>query len=473
MRPTPSRAALAALTTTAVLGAGASSADAAAWSPFGALAKAKANAELTISETFAIKPGKVVTAADGSVTLTNSTVQVGDLSGTGVTARATPTGVVLSGGTYVAPTSLTDNTLKATTPLTVSLSSTAVTGLAGELTSTKTAATEKQLDATIGEDLQIPVDAVPAAPTAAPWTFKLNLDLQGLVVKATAGYAALDGRIYWTGGYNFGVSLANLPFNGGVVTVAGSVSGPNILRPLGGFALKGSLTGPVKLTPQVSLLSGSVEWGAKGFSVAGALRLACTTGSLDASATGTFTDAKNFAFHADGVASDCTIGRVASFDEKTFAADVTSKAGAVTFQAGLSGARIELFSRFITPDAELNTYLDDVSGTITNNTTDGALRLSFKGTGVGQTRDWKRTPEAAADPVKKTTPLGQLPVADRTSKTSFRLQGTVAGQFDLQGTSVRKVSVKVSGMKFNFFNFLPGLAMQKAITDDTVRGFTA
>lgn len=478
MRPTQSRTALAVLTTTAFLGAGASSAQAATWSPFAALNKAKANAELTISQAFAIKPGKVKKAADGTVVLSNSTVQVGNLSGTGVTAKATETGVVLTGGTYVAPTSLTDNTLKSSTsaPLTVSYSTTGVTAISGELTSTKSAATEQQLDATIGEDLQIPVDAVPAAPTNAPWAFKLNVDIQGLVVKGSAGYAALDGRIYWTGAYNFGVSLNGLPFNGGTIGVAGSVSGSNIFKPLSGFALKGSINGAVNLGPQTQLLGGSVEWSAKGFTVGGTLRLQCSTGYLDASASGTFSDAKNFKFHADGLASECTLGKVARFDEKTFSADLVSTDGVLKYDAGFSGAHIELFSKFITKDAEVNTYLDNVNGKISNTCktcTGNRLQLSFGGTGVGQTRDWKRTAAAAADPAKKNLPLSQLSPADRTSKTSFKTQGTVSGVFDLNGASVSKVSVKLTGVKFNLFTIIPSLAMQKAILDDTTNGFTA
>lgn len=477
MRPTSSRAALAALTATAFLGAGASSAQAAAWSPFGALSKAKANTEVTISDTFAIKAGTVKTASNGTVTLSNATVLVGDLSGTGVTAKATSAGVVLTGGTYVAPTSITDNTLKATSPLTVAYSSTGVTALSGELTSTKTAATEKQLDATIGEDLKISADAVPASPTSAPWTFKLGLDLQGLSVKGSAGYASIDGRIYWTGAYSFGVTLNGLPWNGGTINVTGGISGSSIFSPSKGFALKGTIAGAVQVAPKLQLISGTVEWGAGGFKVGGTARLECTTGYLDATAVGTFSDIKNFKVHATGLASDCTFGQVASFDEKTFDADVTSVDGVLKFDAGFSGAHIDLYSKFITKDAEISTYLDNVSGRINNTCATcvgGTLRLSFTGTGVGQTRDWRRTAAAAADPVKKTVAVSALAPADReVVKNSFRLQGTVAGQFDLNGKSISKVSVRLSGVKLHIFNFLPGLAMQQAITDDTVRGFSA
>ncbi len=476
MRPTPSRAAIAALTATAAFGASASSAQA-AWSPYRALAKSKAGAEVKISDTFAIKPGKVKKAADGTVTMSNSTVLVGDLSGTGVTAKATSTGVVLSGGTYVAPTSITDNTLKAASPLTVSYSGVGVTALSGELVSTKTEATDAQLDATIGEDLQIPAEAVPASPTSAPWTFKLGIDLQGLSVKGSAGYASIDGRIYWTGGYSLGVTLNGLPWNGGTINVTGAVSGKSIFAPSKGFALKGTIAGSVQVAPKLQLIAGTVEWGAGGFTVGGTARLECTTGYLDATATGSFTDIKNFKVHATGLASDCTFGQVASFDEKTFDADVTSVDGVIKFDAGFSGARIDLFSKFITKDAEVSTYLDNVSGRINNTCStcvDGTLRLSFSGMGVGQTRDWKRTAAAAADPVKKLVPVSALTPADReVVKNSFRLQATVAGQFDMRGKSISKVSLKLSGVKLNVFNFLPGLAMQKTITDDTVRGFSA
>ncbi|MDO9353984.1 MAG: hypothetical protein Q7T55_09825, partial [Solirubrobacteraceae bacterium] len=368
MRPTPSRAALAAITTTAFLSAGTTSAQAAAWSPFAALTKARTNTELKISNAFSIKPTTVRTNADGSVTMKNATVLVGELTGTGVTAKATETGVVLSGGTYVAPTSLTKNTLtpSTTAPLKVGLSDTGVTSLTGDLVSTKSTATAKQLDQSLSEDLDIPAGAVPAAPTNQPWSFKLGLDLQGLSVKASAGYASLDGRIYWTTGYNFSVSLTGLPWNGGLINVTGSVSGKSIFSPNRTYGLKGSIVGAVNVAPKTQLLSGSVEWGAGGFTVAGTVRLQCTSGYLDASAKGTFTDVNNFKVTAKGLASDCTFGKVASFDEKTFDATVTRTAGVIKFDAGFSGARLDLYSRWLTPDAEVRTFLSDVGGRITN-----------------------------------------------------------------------------------------------------------
>ena len=480
MRLSPSRAALTAITATAMLGTGAASAQAAAWSPFGALSKATPAKRITLSDAFSIKPGSVRTSSTGAVVMKNATVQVGALSGTGVTATATEAGVRLSGGTFVGPTSITDNTLKSssTAPLTVAYSTTAVTAITGELTSTKTAATEQQLDQAVGPELQIPVDAVPAAPSNAPWTFKLGVDLQGLTVKASAGYASLDGRIYWTGGYRFGVALTGYPWNGGSITVGGAVTGNNIFKPLAISGLSGSITGPVVLNKQLTLLGGSVAWDAKGFTIAGTVRLQCSVGSIDASATGTLKDSKNFSFEAKGLAgeSGCTLGQVAQFDEESFAASLSSTDGVFKYDASFKAAKIELFSKFITPDAEVNTYLSNVTGRIRNTCAtcvgDG-LQLTFGGTGVGQTRDWKRTPEAAADPVKRTTPLGQLAVSDRTSKVSYKLQATVNGTFDMNGAKLTKVSLRITNVKYNLFTIVQAFAMQHTLQADAERGFTA
>ncbi|MDO9355707.1 MAG: hypothetical protein Q7T55_18550, partial [Solirubrobacteraceae bacterium] len=94
-------------------------------------------------------------------------------------------------------------------------------------------------------------------------------------------------------------------------------------------------------------------------------------------------------------------------------------------------------------------------------------------TGNGEVRDWKRSDAAQADPVKGTTSVGDLAIGDRVLvKTSFALAATMAGSFDLQGGSVKQVSLKLTDAKLNAFNFLPGQAMQHAIKEDTTKGFT-
>ncbi|MDQ8046873.1 MAG: hypothetical protein AAGC46_17955 [Solirubrobacteraceae bacterium] len=478
MRLSPPRTALAAATLATVLGGTATTAQAATTSPFGLLSQAKAGSKIVLSPTVTLLPGKGVTKnSDGTVTMPNSTVQVGSLSGTGVTAKATSTGLQLLGGVFAAPTSITENTLKAATtaPVTVAYDATTVTGITGQLQSTTTKATSAQQDTTIGPDLVIPADAVPASPTKAPWSFKLGLDLQGLTVNATAGYAYLTGRIYWTTAYSFSVGLSNLPFNGGTISAGGTITGSNIFHPPVISGLSGSIQGPIQLAPKLALQSAAVKWDGKGIAFDGAVQFGCTTGTLLAHATGQLTDLKNFSFHATGLASACTLGRVAEFDEQTFLADVTSTDGSLKYDASFSAGTIQLATRWLTKDADLNTYLSGVSAEVTNSCDscgDDGLELSFTGTGVVQTRDWKPTAAALADPVKKTTPVQQLDPSDRTSKTSFKFQTTVSGTFAMNGGKITKTALKLKSAKFDLMNELTGIAFSKTLVTDTTKGFT-
>lgn len=291
--------------------------------------------------------------------------------------------------------------------------------------------------------LPIPAGAVPTPP-GPPWAFSVGVNTSGITVRATSGYARLSGLIRWNKSYSFTVSLTDYPLKGGRLSAGGTIAGKDIFAPVPISGLSGYLTGPAEIAPNVAIIGGLVSWDAKGFWFEGGLRFMCTTGSLDATASGLIVDEENFSLDASGRASACTLGRAGRVDGRTFWADVASKNGKVSLDAGISIAQLDLFTTR-SGSSTTSTYLQNVGGSITS--PDGrSLTLAFRGTGGADLRT--------------------------TGLPTARLKATVSGRFGIRGTQLTAFSVALSGVTVNGVTFLPTLGLTQRLVQDTTTAFT-
>lgn len=291
--------------------------------------------------------------------------------------------------------------------------------------------------------LPIPAAAVPRPP-GPPWSFSVGVSFSGLTVRATSGYAQLNGLIRWDKSYRFTVSITDYPFKKGRISAGGTLTGADIFTPIPVSGLTGYLTGPMEIAPNTSILSGAISWTAAGFAFNGGIRLKCTEGSLDATATVLLVDEKNFAIDALGQASACTFGRSGRVDGRTFYADISSTNGKLIYDAGIAIGRLDLFT-LGRGRSTTSTYLSNVAGSITS--PDGTrLQLAFKGTGGADLRN------------------AGLP--------TIRLKGTVSGSFAIRGSQLTKYSVRLSGVSINGLKFLPTLGLGQTLIRDTTTAFT-
>lgn len=290
--------------------------------------------------------------------------------------------------------------------------------------------------------LPIPAAAVPRAP-GPPWSFTAGVNSSGITVKATSGYARLSGLIRWNRSYSFSAGIDGYPFKGGAISAGGTVTGKDIFAPLPISGLTGSLSGPVEIAPNTSILGGAISWTSAGFAFAGGLRFGCTTGALDATASATILDEDDFQLSALGQAGGCTLGRAGKLEGRTFWADVASKSGKVSLDAGVSIGQLALFTTKV-GGSTISTYLQNVGGSIVS--PDGkSLTLSFKGTGGADLRSGLPT---------------------------VRLKGTVSGAFAFKGAQLTKISVALSGVSVNGLTFLPRLGLDTRLVADTTTAFT-
>ena len=291
--------------------------------------------------------------------------------------------------------------------------------------------------------LPIPANAIPTPP-GPPWAFSVGVNTSGITVRATSGYARLTGLIRWNRSYSFGVSLTDYPFKGGRMSAGGTLAGSDIFQPIPISGLGGYLTGPIEIAPNVAILGGAIDWTAAGFAFSGGIRFMCTTGSLDATAKALIRDEDNFSLNALGQASACTLGRAGRIDGRTFWADVASKSGAVTLDAGIGIGRLDLFSTR-SGRSTTSTYLENVGGSITS--MDGkSLTLAFRGTGGADLRT--------------------------TGLPTVRMKATVSGRFGIKGTQLTAFSVALSGVTVNGVTFLPTLGLTQRLVQDTTTAFT-
>ena len=277
----------------------------------------------------------------------------------------------------------------------------------------------------------------------AGFAFASSQGKYSVAVNGSTQGAGFSAAVASTGTFDLSFNLDDLALGGVTLGAKGSIKRTT---PGGAvtYSISGSLAGQAKIYENLYIRGGSLSIDSQGgLKFSGTVRQTCTTGYLDASATGIIVDSRNWAFDAKGIASSCTIGRAAKFNGTTFYAQIKSDDAKVLYNAGVQASQINLFTTWVFPIGTTSTWLTNVGGTISN-TCPGCLegkkmRLSFGGTGNAQFR------------------LLLLPV---------RISISLSGQVDIMGNSVRRV-----GLSLNRSLFASQFA-QNQIEIDTEKGFT-
>ncbi|MBJ7330930.1 MAG: hypothetical protein JHC95_13595, partial [Solirubrobacteraceae bacterium] len=273
--------------------------------------------------------------------------------------------------------------------------------------------------------------------------FAASQGAYNVAVSGSTQGAGFSAAVASTGTFDLSFNLDDLALGGVTLGAKGSIKRTT---PSGAvsYSISGSLAGQAKIYDNLYIRGGALSIDSVGgLKFTGTIRQICTSGYLDASATGIITDSRNWAFDAKGIASQCTIGRAAKFDGTTFYAQIKSENAKVLYNAGVKASRINLFSTWVFPIGTTTTWLTEVGGTISN-TCPGCLdgqktRLSFGASAYAQFR------------------IILLPV---------QIGITLSGQVDIMGNSVRRV-----GLALNRQLFLSQFA-QNQIEIDTQKAFT-
>ncbi|MBJ7329331.1 MAG: hypothetical protein JHC95_05500 [Solirubrobacteraceae bacterium] len=271
-----------------------------------------------------------------------------------------------------------------------------------------------------------------------------NVALSG----STTG-AGFSAAVNSDGTFNLSFNLGDLALGGVTLGAKGTIARTTAGGALT-YSISGSLAGQAKLYDNLYLRSGSLSISnTGGLSFSGTVRQTCTTGYLDASASGTIVNSTNWSFDARGLASSCTLGRAGLFNGTTFSADIDSVNNKVTYSAGVAATQINLYSAGWALLGQTSTWLTNVSATISN-TCDGCQaggknRITFRGTGNARFT------------------LLFIPQS---------VSATVDGVFDFSGTTVRRVSINVTKINWNFFTLTTQAALINVLECDTEKGFT-
>lgn len=133
------------------------------------------------------------------------------------------------------------------------------------------------------------------------------------------------------------------------------------------YTIAGGLAGQVKVYDNLYLRGGSLAINDEGeLTYRGTVRQICTTGHLDASASGRIRDSRNWVFSARGVASSCVIGQAAKLEHQAFFADIDSRDGVVTYNAGGRIARLAFCPFSLLGVDQVQTSLSNATAAITN-----------------------------------------------------------------------------------------------------------
>ncbi len=313
------------------------------------------------------------------------------------------------------------------------------TGLSGEVKSVNgVVSVAADANATINTTL-IPTKS----SFSAGFKFAASQGAYNVAVHGSTQGAGFSAAVASTGTFDLSFNLSDLALGGVTLGANGSIKRTT---PGGAvaYSINGSLAGQAKIYDNLYLRGGSLSIDSTGgLKFSGTVRQICTTGYLDASASGAIVDSRNWSFNANGIASSCTIGRAAKFDGRTFVADIKSENGKVLYNAGINASRINLFSTRVFLLGNITTWLTNVGGTISNTCTGcqegGKTRLTFGGSGSAS---WK---------------LLFFPITS---------SGTISGSVDIAGTSVRKVSI---GLNVSLFT---NRTAANQLENDTVKGFT-
>ncbi|MBJ7330947.1 MAG: hypothetical protein JHC95_13695 [Solirubrobacteraceae bacterium] len=307
-----------------------------------ALATAKPGDEITLNPGTTLTVGQV-TQADGKTTLTDATLQVGDVAvGNGVDGTASGGKLELTDGAFTVAQTLTDQSfaISDTAPLVYDLAATGATKVSGELVSTgeeSTPAAMRTFAASVDE--QDVSSVIPPAPEGKNFRFAIALNLDGsATVRVFMGnLEVIYGRISLSGSYEFGVKLP-IDWAGETIVIAGSIKGSNILQPIPLSGLKGSITGDLELIHGVHITGGEITWDQDGFHLAGGAQLDCSEGAVTANLGGTYKNDRNWSIElTGGAAGGCKVAKELTLP----AADITGKLevvdGAVTGEFEVGG----------------------------------------------------------------------------------------------------------------------------------------
>ncbi len=261
--------------------------------------------------------------------------------------------------------------------------------------------------------------------------------------------AGFSSTVNSDGTFNLSFNLDDLALGGVTLGAKGTIARTTAGGALT-YSISGSLAGQAKIYDNLYLRGGSLSISnTGGLSFSGTVRQTCTTGYLDATASGTIVDSKNWSFDAKGLASQCTLGRAALFNGTTFFADIDSTNGKVLYNAGVAATQINLFTAGWALLGQTSTWLTNVSATISNTCVGcqegGKNRITFRGTGNAK--------------------FTLLFIPQTVS-------ATVDGVFDFSGTTIRRVSINITKINWSIFTFATQAALVQVLECDTEKGFT-
>ena len=284
---------------------------------------------------------------------------------------------------------------------------------------------------------------------SAGFSFAASQGAYSVAVNGSTQGAGFSASVASNGTFDLSFNLSDLAIGGVTLGANGTIKRTT---PGGAvvYTISGSLAGQAKLYDNLYLRGGSLSISSTGgLKFSGTVRQMCTTGYLDASASGSITDSRNWSFDAQGLASSCTLGRAAKFNGTTFFADIDSVNNKVTYSAGVAATQINLFSTSFLLIGKTTTWLTNVSATISNTCAGcqegGKNRITFRGTGNAQFK------------------ILFLPTT---------VSATVDGVFDFSGSTIRRVDIRITKIGWNFLTFGVQAALVGALDCDVEKGFT-
>ena len=284
---------------------------------------------------------------------------------------------------------------------------------------------------------------------SAGFKFAASQGAYNVAVNGSTQGAGFSAAVASNGTFDLSFNLSDLALGGVTLGANGTIKRTT---PGGAVAytISGSLAGQAKIYDNLYLRGGSLSISnTGGLRFSGTVRQMCTTGYLDASASGAIVDSRNWSFDAQGLASSCTLGRAAKFNGTTFFADIDSVNNKVTYNAGVAATQLNLFSTSFLLIGKTTTWLTNVSATIGNTCAGcqegGKNRITFRGTGNAKFT------------------LLFIPTT---------VSATVDGVFDFSGTTIRRVDIRITKIGWNIFTAGVQAALVSALDCDVEKGFT-
>jgi hypothetical protein len=322
---------------------------------------------------------------------------------------------------------------------------------------------------------------------AVGFAFAASQGAYSVALSGSTQGASFSTTVASNGTFNLAFSLDDLALGGVSLGAKG-----NVRRDVPGgavaYSISGSLKGEAKIYDNLYFMGGSLSISnTGGLSFSGTVRQACTAGFLQATASGTIRDSRNWSFTANGQGSDCRIGKGARFDGRTFFANLASNNGAVTYDAGASISQLNLVRTYLFPVGDTSTWLTAGTARITNTCGGcrdrGVTQLSFSGRAHIAFRYTSKVSYVVNETVRVATGWSRWfgtifrTVTRSVTKTTDVLTtkcvaGTGFGTVEISRGEVRRVSVGVRDMQFGVLPLDWVGALTVRVEGDLIQAFT-